>query len=156
MLGAESADALQPAAQLALVAAGGFFLTGLLTGVWKYRWTMASEEAEAPYYVNTAHRASLLYSFASILLYHFAIYSAWSAVVDLAAVAVLVFFFAAAVASYVVHGVLQDTDNQFRAPYVLGPLELPEVLVRAAMWLLILGEIGGFIVLFTGFLIRFI
>ena len=150
-----SPTSLEPAAQLSLVAAGAFFLSGLLTGVWKYRWIMASDDAEAPYYVNTAHRASLLYSFAAILLLQFAVYSAWSTTVNLAAVAVLVFFFAAAITSYVVHGVLRDTDNQFREPYVLGGFELPEVVVRGAMWLLILGEVGGFLVLFTGVLVQF-
>ncbi len=151
-----SPTALEPAAQLSLVAAGAFFLTGLLTGVWKYRWIMATEEAEAPYYVNTAHRASLLYSFAAVLLMQFSVYSTWSDLVDLAAVAVLVFFFAAAITSYVVHGVLQDTDNQFREPYVLWRWTLPEPVVRAAMWLLIIGEVGGFLVLFTGVLVQFV
>lgn len=151
-----SPTALEPAAQLSLVAAGAFFLSGLLTGVWKYRWIMATEEGEAPYYVNTAHRASLLYSFAAVLLLQFAVYSAWSTVSNLVAVAVLVFFFAAAITSYVVHGVLRDTDNQFREPYVLARWNVPEPVVRAAMGLLIIGEVGGFIVLFTGVLVQFV
>lgn len=147
-------EEMEAAAQLSLAAAGVFFLTGLLTGVWKYRCVIISSDGEAPYYVNTAHRASLLYSFAMVLVLQFAVYSAWSSTVDLAAVAVLVLFFAAAITTYVVHGVLRDTDNQFREPYVLGSYELPEPVVRAAMWLLILGEIGGFTVLFAGVVVQ--
>lgn len=140
----------EPAVQLALFAAGGFFLVGLITGVWKYRWMWRTEEAQAPYYVDTAHRASLLYSFACVLILVFAWFSVWPDVVNLAAVAVLVFFFAGAVASYVLHGVLGDTDNQFRDAYVVGSLDLPPWTLRLAMWALIAGEILGFLVLFAG------
>ena len=57
-----------PAVALAVLAAGVFFLVGLLTGAWKYRAMMRSERAVAPTYVDVAHRASLLYSFAALLL----------------------------------------------------------------------------------------
>ena len=51
--------------QLAIVAAGVFFLTALLTGIWKYLEIAASEDGLAHPYIDTAHRASLMYSFAS-------------------------------------------------------------------------------------------
>ncbi|MFW5928894.1 MAG: hypothetical protein ACOCT0_00530 [Halobacteriota archaeon] len=66
------------------------------------------------------------------------------------------FFFAGAVTSYVAHGLLGDTDNQFRDPFVLGPLDLPAWTLRIAMWALIAGELLGFLVLFTGVVVRFI
>jgi hypothetical protein len=144
----------EPAATVALLASGVFFLTGLITGVWKYRCMWTSENTQAPYYVNTAHRASLLYSFASLVLYHFALVSIWSATVDLVAVVVPVFFFGFAITTYVVHGLLRDTDNQFEKPHILGPFELPSFAIRGAMWLLIIGEVGGFGVLFAGFVVR--
>ena len=144
----------EPAVALALLASGVFFMTGLLTGVWKYRCMWTSEDTQAPYYVNTAHRASLLYSFAALVLYHFAAVSVWSPTVNLGAVAVLVFFFGFAITTYIVHGVLRDTDNQFEKPHVLGPFELPSFAIRGSMWALIIGEIGGFGVLFVGFLVR--
>jgi hypothetical protein len=143
---------LAPGPTLALLGSGGFLLFGLLTGVWKYRHMWRSADAEAPFYVDTAHRASLLYAFAALVIYEFATFSPYGTTATTAAVAVPLFFFAAAVASYVVHGLLRDTDNQFRAPYRLGDRELPPWVVNGAMWLLVVGEIGGFGVLFVGFL----
>lgn len=131
-------------------------MSGLLTGVWKYRHIWRSDNSQAPYYVNTAHRASLMYSFAAVVLYIFVLYSPWSTTVDLVAVAVPVFFFGFAVSTYVIHGILQDTDNQFEQPHVLGPIELPPFVIRGSMWLLIAGEIGGFGVLFVGFVGRLV
>lgn len=145
---------MESALVLSLLASGVFFMTGLLTGVWKYRHMWVSEDAEAPYYVNTAHRASLLYSFAALVLYHFAVYSPWSPTVNLVAVGAPVFFFGFAITTYVIHGYLRDTDNQFRQPHVLGGFELPPFVVRGSMWLLIVGEIGGFGVLLVGFVLR--
>jgi hypothetical protein len=142
---------LAPGPTLALLGSGGFLLAGLFTGVWKYRHMWRSEEAEAPFYVDTAHRASLLYAFAALVIYEFATFSPYTTTVTLAAVGVPLFFFAAAVASYVVHGLLRDTDNQFREPHLLGRYELPPWVLNGAMWLLIVGEIGGFGVLFVGF-----
>lgn len=142
---------LAPGPTLALLGSGGFLIAGLLTGVWKYQHMWRSEEAEAPFYVDTAHRASLLYAFAALVIYEFATFSPYTTTVTLAAVGVPLFFFAAAVASYVVHGLLRDTDNQFREPHLLGRYELPPWVLNGAMWLLIVGEIGGFGVLFVGF-----
>jgi hypothetical protein len=144
---------LRPAATLGLVCAGGFFLTGLVTGAWKYRCMITSEDARSPYYVDIAHRASLLYSFACLLLAAFAQLSAWSEPVNLAGVAVPVVLFAGAVKSYVFHGWLKDTDNQLRRPHRLGRWTVPPAMMRLAMTAVIVGEIGGFLVLFTGFLV---
>jgi hypothetical protein len=144
---------LTPATLVALFSAGLFFLSGLLTGVWKARWMMTSPDATAPYYVDIAHRASLLYSFACLLLAAFAQLSAWSEPVNLAGVAVPVVLFAGAVKSYVFHGWLKDTDNQLRRPHRLGRWTVPPAMMRLAMTAVIVGEIGGFLVLFTGFLV---
>ena len=51
-----------------LLAAGLIFLWALLIGVWKYREMAASPEGRAHPYVDVAHRAALLYSFATLLL----------------------------------------------------------------------------------------
>lgn len=143
---------MEPAAALALGASGVLFMTGLVTGVWKYAQMWASEDATAHRYVNTARRASLLYSFAALVLYEFALVATYPQLLELLAVGVPLFFFAFAITTYVVHGVLQDTDNQFRAPHVLGPFELPPAVVHASMWLLVVGEVGGFGVLLVGYL----
>jgi hypothetical protein len=140
------------AARLCIIAAGLFFLTGLITGAWKYFHIARSPTATAPVYVDIAHRTALLYSFASILLAHFAALSAWSVTVNLIASAVLLLFFASAIMGYVVHGWLRDTDNQFLPPHRIGTMPLPRGTLHGFMWLLMAGEIGAFAVLFAGVL----
>ena len=56
------------AEKICLSAAFVFFMTGLLTGIWKYWHIANSEDASSPVYVDIAHRSSLLYSFAALLL----------------------------------------------------------------------------------------
>ena len=98
---------------LTLLAAGLVFLLALFLGVWKYRQMAASPEHVAHPYVDIAHRASLLYSFATLLIAVFVELSAWPTWVDLTAAGVLVFFFLVAIGSYILHGALKDTTNQF-------------------------------------------
>lgn len=138
------------ASVLALLAASVFFLSGLLTGVWKYLCIMQSTKAEAPYYVNIAHRTSLMYAFAALLLAVLAGFSVWSERVNVWAVFWQLLFFAAAILSYILHGVLRDTDNQLAHPHKLGAMTLPGVLIQLFMWALIAAELGGFVVLMAG------
>lgn len=149
-MNADVLTAPEPAVVLAVLAAGVFFLAGLLTGVWKYVAMMRSDKAEAPYYVNIAHRTSLLYAFAALLLAVFADLSAWSDRVNFWATLFPLVFFAAAIFTYVLHGLLRDTDNQLARPHRLGPLTLPGIMIQGFMWALIAGELGGFLVLFAG------
>jgi len=131
-------------------ACGGFFLTALLTGIWKYAHIRASETSSAPVYVDISHRAAFLYSFSCLVLVHFAQISKWSDTVDALGVGVAVLFFVTAQSTYIIHGFLRDTDNQLETPHKLGKSELPGALVHAYMLLLIAGEVGGFLVVFTG------
>ncbi len=137
---------------LCLLAAGLFFMTGLLTGLWKYLCIARSADAAAPVYVDIAHRASLMYAFSALLLRAFVPYSPLDATGTLLAVSAPLLFFALAIAGYVVHGLLRDTDNQFQKPHRLGKATLPGVLIQGFMWALALAEIGGFAVLLWGFL----
>lgn len=139
--------------QLCLLAAGLFFLTGLLTGLWKYRGMATSADATAPVYVDIAHRASLMYSFAAILLREFVPHSPLGPVGTLWAVGAPLLFFALAISIYILHGLLRDTDNQLRQPHRLGQGTLPGVLIHGFMVLLAVAEIGGFGVLLYGFLL---
>ena len=142
------------ASKLALFACGVFFLTGLATGVWKYLSVWRSPKAEAPRYVNVAHQASLMYSFAALVLLEFVRFSPYSETVNWIAVAAPLFFFAVAITTYIVHGATRDTENAFQKPYRLGRLYFPPLVFHLAIWLLILGEIGGFAVLLVGYLQR--
>ncbi len=132
----------------ALMAAGIFFLTGLLTGVWKY-WQMHLYGRDH-YYVAIAHRASLMYAFAAVVLERLAAYSSWPDLVNLWAVLASCLFFALAIGTYVMHGALKDTTNQLKRPHKLGSYHLPTWLVMGFMLSLIMAEVGGFLVLFTG------
>lgn len=136
-----------PAAAIAMCAAALYFLTGLLTGVWKYYGIRTSPTAEAPYYVNIAHRSALLYSFAAVLLALFASLSALPDRVNSIATTTVLIFFGIAIARYIYLGIKNETDNQHRNPaHPTG-----ELVMLAAF---IIGEIGGFLILLTGFLMR--
>lgn len=137
---------------LCLLAAGVFFLIGLLTGVWKYMHIARSQTATAPVYVDIAHRSSLMYAFSAFLIHGFVPYSPVSPAATVWVVAVPLLFFAAAIGTYVLHGILRDTDNQLHKPYVLGQGQVPGWLIHGFMWLLAIGEIGGFSILFWGLL----
>ena len=128
-----------------LLAAGAMFLIALLLGVWKYRQMATAEDHLAHPYVDTAHRAALLYSFATLLVATFVQFSGWSELVDLIAAGVLYFFFVGAIATYTYHGWRRDTDNQFRDPVPSAGA------VHGYMVALILGEIVAFSVLMAGF-----
>jgi hypothetical protein len=125
-----------------LLAAGLIFLLALVLGVWKYRQISTSDNHRAHPYVDIAHRAALLYSFATLLIAIFVELSSWNTLVNLLAAGVLVLFFVASIAIYIYHGWRRDTDNQLRNP-VRG--------TSAFMVALIIGEIGSFIVLLAGF-----
>ena len=138
---------------LAIIAAGVFFLTGLLTGVWKYMQIRVSDDATAHPYVDIAHRAALLYSFAAMLMARFAEISQLPANVEWWAVLMPLIYFAYAICTYVVHGMLKDTDNQLRRPFKMGGMTLPPAFMAVSMWSLVIAEIGGFTILFYGVVI---
>lgn len=141
---------LSPAVALAVLSAGIFLMTGLLTGVWKYLAIMRSEKARAPYYVDIAHRAALLYASSSLILAVLAYFSVWTQVVNFYAVLLNVIYFALAIGTYVIHGLLKDTDNQLRRPHKLGKLTLHTALIQLFMWSLIAAEVGGTLLLLLG------
>jgi len=130
--------------KITLLAAGLIFLLALVLGVWKYRQIMIADDHRAHPYVDIAHRAALLYSFATLLIAVFVEFSAWPAWVNLSAAMVAVFFFVAAIGSYIMHGARRDTENQF---------EHPPRGTGLSMAMLIVGEIGGFSVVFAGFIV---
>ncbi len=142
------------AVQVARWGCGLFFLVALLTGIWKYLHIVRSPDNKAPVYVDISHRAAFLYSFACLVLVHFAALSRWSAAWNLWGVSVAIFFFATAQSTYLLHGFLRDTENQLEKPYKLGQQNLPSFLIHGYMILLIVGEVGGFLVVFSGAMLR--
>jgi len=141
---------ISAATALAILASGVFLIVGLFTGLWKYFEMMKSERARSPYYVDIAHRASLLYANCSLILAVLAHFSKWSDLINFWAVLLNIVYFGLAIGLYALHGFLKDTDNQLRKPHRLGPLTLPTVLIHLAIFSLVVAEIGGTLVLFFG------
>ena len=126
-----------------LLAAGLIFHWALLLGVWKYHGMATSRKGEAHPYVDTAHRAALLYSFATLLIAVFVELSEWSTTVNLIAAFATIAFFVIAIGTYTFTGATEMTDNHFRNPMTTG--------ITPYMWALIVTEITGFSVLLAGF-----
>jgi hypothetical protein len=139
-----TSNALRIDVRITLLAAGLIFLLALALGVWKYRQVLLADDHRAHPYVDIAHRAALLYSFATLLIAVFVQLSAWPAWVNLTAATIVVFFFVAAIVGYISHGLRRDTVNQF---------ENPDRALKVGMVLLIAGEIGGFGVILAGFVV---
>lgn len=122
--------------------AGLIFVWALMLGAWKYRQIATSPDACAHPYVDIAHRAALMYSFATMMLAVFVQFSRWPDWVNLVAAVAVIVFFVGAIASYQWHGIRRGTTNQFLRPAPgLG----------ASMIALIVVEIAGTLVLLAGF-----
>jgi len=143
---------MAPSLIFTYTACGIFFLTGLITGVWKYYHIHSSKEALAPVYVDIAHRTSLMYSFATLVLAKFVELSPYSEMVTFWSAVAPIVFFALAISTYIIHGILKDTNNQMKKPHKLGTFILPNWVIITFMVVLIIAEIGGFGILFVGFL----
>ncbi len=92
---------------------------------------MNSPIGQAHPYVDIVHRASLMYAFASLVVWKFAELSTLGDAVELWAVIALVGYFGIAIATYFVHALLKDTDNQLRAPFRLGNATVPRPVDRS-------------------------
>ena len=139
----------QTAPMIAISCAGIFFMTGLLTGAWKFSCMMKSEEFKTPYYVDIAHQAALLYSFAAILIAVFAYFSIFADWVNILATIAPLLFFAIAILNYIKLGVANKTNNQLRDS------ENPAA-DKMIIGALAVAEIGGFFILLMGFFIKII
>jgi uncharacterized membrane protein YgdD (TMEM256/DUF423 family) len=135
--------ALDLGVKTAILFSGIFLWVGMLTGVWKYWQIRQSAHARAHYYVDIAHRSSLLYAPATLILAVLAYYSALSAQLNLLCVLINIAFFSFSITTYMLHGFLQDTSNQFKQPHQLGKLHVPGSLITLAMLGLIIAELGG-------------
>ena len=83
-----------------LLADAVMFLLALLLGVWKYSQIATTEDHKLHIYVDIAHRAALLYSFALLLVATFVQLSGFSSLVNLLAAGTMTFYFFTAVVSY--------------------------------------------------------
>jgi len=131
------------AIKITLAASGIFLFAGLLLGVLKYRGIMGSPEHCAPVYIDIAHRAALLYSFAALVMAELLKYSPYSETVQLLITCAPLLFFAIAIAQYTKLGLENTTDNQFKER---------NFNTTWGIWLLIVAEVGGVGAIVWGFI----
>ncbi|WP_227591250.1 hypothetical protein [Acinetobacter shaoyimingii] len=142
--------------KIALLFSGIYLYVGMLTGVWKYYQIAHSEQARAHYYVDIAHRSSLLYAPATLILAVLAHFSVWNEWVNFWCVIINIVFFSFSILSYILHGILKDTNNQFKRPHQMGKLTLPHMCMRIAMLSLILAELTGTGLLLLGLVLNLV
>jgi hypothetical protein len=133
---------LHEASNVVMLYAGAMFLWALLLGAVKYRQILQSPERRAHPYIDIAHRAALLYSFALLLIAAFVQFGKWGFAVNIAAASAMAAYFVMAVAGYTWHGLRRDTENQFRGAG-RG--------LRVFMSTLMTVEISAWLVLLAGF-----
>lgn len=131
------------AVKMSLLASGLFLLAGMLIGILKYQRMMTRGTHTAPVYVDIAHRAAFLYSFAMLVVAKLLEYSPYSLRVQLGASGIVLLFLALTIAGYLAHGLKEDTDNLFRERTFT---------TTWYMYMLIIGEIGGLSVIIWGFI----
>lgn len=131
------------AVKISLLSSGLFLLLGMLIGIIKYRKMLTSAEHLAPVYIDIAHRAAFLYSFAMLVIAKLLEYSPYSENVQLGASGLVLAFLTLTVFGYLGHGLKNDTDNVFRERTFT---------TTWYMYLLIVGEIGGLSIIIWGFI----
>ncbi len=131
------------AVKLTLAASGIFLFVGLIGGVLKYRGIMTSPDHRAHPYIDIAHRASLLYSFAALVMATLLDFSPYTDQVQLLITGVPLFFFAVAIARYYRLGLEGKVTNQFQER---------NFTTTWGMLLLIVGELGGVGAIVWGFI----
>lgn len=134
---------MNPAITLTLAASGIFLFVGMLGGILKYHGIMTSPSHRAHPYIDIAHRAALLYSFAALVMAALLYFSPYPLAVQLVITGVPLAFFAIAIAQYFRLGLQGKVTNQFRERGFSNTW---------GMALLIVGELGGVGAIVWGFL----
>ncbi len=113
---------MNPAIKISLLASGLFLLVGMLIGIVKFQRMLNSDDHMAPAYIDIAHRAAFLYSFAMLVIAKLLEYSPYSVNV---------------------HGMRNKTDNLFRER---------NFSTTWYVYMLTVGEISGLSVIIWGFI----
>lgn len=131
------------AIKLTLAASGIFLIVGMIGGILKYLSIMNSPQHKAPMYIDMAHRASFLYSFAALVMSELLKYSPYSDRVQLVISGVPLFFFALSIGQYFILGLQNETQSQFTER---------NFTTTWGMIPLIIGELGGVGAIVWGFI----
>jgi hypothetical protein len=130
------------AIKITLLFSGIYLLVGMLTGILKYQGMMKSEKHEAPVYIDIAHRASLLYSFAALVMAKLLEFSPFPIWVQILSTVIPLIYFSLAIASYIKLGLQNVEITQFSER---------NFITTWFMYSLIAGEIGGVCLIVGGF-----
>lgn len=131
------------AVKITLLASGIFLLVGMIAGVLKYAGMMKSAQLRAPIYIDIAHRAALLYSFAALVMAALLYFSPYSLTFQLVITGGPLFFFALSIAQYLKLGIENRDSSQFSERNFSNTW---------GMLLLVIAEIGGMGFILWGFI----
>jgi len=134
---------INPVIKLCLMCSGIFLLFGMIAGVLKYKQIMKSPTNRASAYINIAHVASFLYSFAAIVMAELLRYSPYSLTRQMWMAGIPLFCFALTIGQYFRLGLVNKIDNQFKERNFTNTF---------GMDLIIAGEIGGVSLILWGFI----
>ena len=115
----------------------------MLVGIVKHQRMLTSPEHTAPAYIDIAHRAAFLYSFAMLVIAKLLEYSPYSEAVQLAATGLVLVFLAVTIVGYFSHGLMNKTDNLFRERTFS---------TTWYVYMLTFGEIAGLSIILWGFI----
>ena len=131
------------AVKISVLASGLFLLVGMLIGIVKHQKMLTSPDHNAPAYIDIAHRAAFLYSFAMLVIAKLLEFSPYSETVQLVSMGSVLIFLAVTIVGYFSHGVMNKTDNLFHKR---------NFLITLYVYALTVGEIGGLAVILWGFI----
>lgn len=131
------------AIKISLLASGLFLLVGMLIGIVKHQKMLKSPDHMSPAYIDIAHRAAFLYSFAMLVIAKLLEYSPYSETVQLVSMGSILIFLSVTIVGYFVTGMMNKTDNLFRNH---------DFRTTWYVYMLTAGEIGGFSVIIWGFI----
>jgi hypothetical protein len=134
---------INSAIKLCLMCSGIFLLFGMISGVVKYKQIMKSPTNRASTYINIAHVASFLYSFAALIMAELLRYSPYSLAKQMWMAGIPLFCFALTIGQYLRLGLENKTDNQFKER---------NFNTTFGMEMIMAGEIGGISLILWGFL----
>jgi hypothetical protein len=115
----------------------------MLIGIVKHRRMLNSPEHSAPAYIDIAHRAAFLYSFAMLVIAKLLEYSPYSEAVQLVATGLVLVFLSLTIVGYFSHGLMNKTDNLFRER---------NFSTTWYVYMLTVGEIAGLSIIVWGFI----
>lgn len=131
------------AIKISLLPSGLFLLAGMLVGIVKHRRMLKSADHMAPAYIDIAHRAAFLYSFAMLVIAKLLEYSPYSEGVQLVAMGSILVFLSITIVGYFVTGMMNKTDNLFRHR---------DFRTTWYVYMLTVGEITGLAIIVWGFI----